>query len=471
MYKKSDLLLTVLHVPMDVLAIVAAFIISYWLRGAGSEIYKLPFDEYLAMVYQSVPIWVAIFVLQGLYTRRYQFGTLRNISRLAITVLAAWASFMVFLVFTKSEQTLVFPRLMLIYILILGFLFVFAGRVILRLGQYVARTLGVGRRRMVVMGKSKSAKSLELALQNTRDPGIQFIKRLNLLAPKELLRQIKRHQVDELIIADTTISENQTLEYIISVQNVGVVCHLAPNMFEVQASNVLFDTIAGTPLVTFRQTPLDGWGRIVKRLLDIGLSFFVLIVLSPVLLIVAAAIKLTDPGPVFYRHSRISRGGKKFQVYKFRTMLARYCAGPGFSGQSELEIYRDLGRQDLVAEFLRDHKVKDDPRVSSIGKFLRKTSLDELPQLVNVLGGELSLVGPRPIVEAELARYGRWASYLLSIKPGLTGLWQISGRNDISYDERVRLDSHYVQNWSLGQDFIIMIKTAWGLFGGRGHGY
>jgi lipopolysaccharide/colanic/teichoic acid biosynthesis glycosyltransferase len=182
--------------------------------------------------------------------------------------------------------------------------------------------------------------------------------------------------------------------------------------------------------------------------------------LSPILLLIALIIKVTDPGPILYGHKRISRGGKKIKIYKFRTMMTKYCVGPGYNSKSEIEIFQELGRSDLIEEFKRDQKVKDDPRVTKIGKFLRKSSLDELPQLFNVLLGELSLVGPRPIVEDELKRYGRWASYLMSIKPGMTGLWQISGRNDVSYEERVKIDIHYVQNWSLWQDFVILIKTA-----------
>lgn len=469
MYKKSDLLYTVLHVPIDILAVIFAFIVSYWLRGNGLEIYRLPFSDYQALFYPAVPIWILIFALQGLYTQRHLFVSLQNLFHLAVSVLAGWASFVVYLAFLKTEQTLVFPRLILIYVLIFSFLFVLIGRVILRCIQFLLRSIGLDRTRLMILGQGKIAQTLEDELKEGREPGVQFILHSARIEPNELVKELRQNKINELIISDHTLSDNQVLEYIVAAQNAGVICHLVPNMFEVQASNVLFTTLAGSPLLTFRQTPLDGWGRIAKRILDIVLSCVGLVVLSPVFLIVALLIKLNDNGPVFYRHTRIQRGGKKFKVYKFRTMLTKFSTGQ-FRGKSELEIFQELGREDLVEEFKRDHKVKDDPRISRIGKFLRKSNLDELPQLINVLRGELSLVGPRPIVEAELEKYGRWSSYLLSIKPGMTGLWQVSGRNDITYEERVQLDTHYVQNWSLWRDLAIILKTFAVMLGG-GNGY
>ncbi len=471
--KRTDLIYALFHIPIDVLAITTAFIVSYILRGYqgnGIEIYHLPYNDYLHFVNVAVPLWIFVFMLEGLYTSRYLFGTLQNLSRIAVSVLAGWASFVVYLTFLKTEQTFVFPRLMLLYILILGFVFVFAGRLLLRFIQFLVRSAGIGRRRILLFGQGKGAENLEQVLQNYNDVGIKFVKRVEQLTITELEAEIKKYKIDELIIDDNTLKDNEVLDYLRVAQKYGVVCHLVPNMFEVQSSNVLFHTLAGTPLLTFRQTPLEGWGRIVKRVLDIILSILTLVLLSPVFLLIAIIIMISDPGPVFYPHERIARGGKRFKIYKFRTMILKYCTGSSFNPKSQIDIFKELGREDLIEEFKRDHKVKDDPRISRIGKFLRKTSLDELPQLINVLRGDLSLVGPRPIVEEELSRYGHWSSYLLSIKPGMTGLWQVSGRNDVTYDERVQIDIHYVQNWSLWQDFVIILKTGLTILG-VSHGY
>jgi exopolysaccharide biosynthesis polyprenyl glycosylphosphotransferase len=344
---------------------------------------------------------------------------------------------------------------------------VYGGRLILRAIQFLVRSIGYGRTRLLLVGSGEQAEALEEGLLNRSDASVNFIKRIDLESPEAMTRAINKYSVDEVILAPKGASDNQLFEYVLTAQNNNVICHMIPNVFEIQSSNVLFQTIAGTPILTFRQTPLDGWGRIVKRIIDTLVAGIAIILLSPLILIIMLLIKITDPGPVLYGHKRLSRGGKKIKIYKFRSMMAKYSVGPGFNKKTEIEIFQELGRPDLVEEFKRDQKVKDDPRVTKIGKFLRKSSLDELPQLFNVLRGELSLVGPRPIVADELKRYGRWGSYLLSIKPGMTGLWQVSGRNDVSYEERVKIDTHYVQHWSLWQDVVILVKTALIVVGGK----
>lgn len=470
MLKKHDLIYAVLHIPFDVIALGGAFVLSYWLRGNGNEIFKLPYSDYLNLAYLSIPIWLVLFAVQGLYSGRNLFASLSNVTKLALGVLTGWASFVVYLAFVKTEATLVFPRLMLIYILIFSFLFVFGGRIILRIVRSIARWLGFGLRNMIVFGDGELAESVEANFKSQPEAGTVFVDRIGSMAPEGLSKWLKAHRIDDVIIADHHLGDNQIMDYIIAIRDTGASVHIVPKMFDVQTANVVFSTLAGYPILTFRQTPLEGWGRVVKRVIDFIVSIVGLIVLAIPFLLVALVIWLTDRGPAFYRHTRISRGGQKIEVYKFRSMYLKYCTGGEYSGKSQIELFTEMGREDLIEEFKRDQKVKNDPRVTSIGKFLRKTNVDELPQLINVFRGELSLVGPRPIVEDELARYGRWGAYLLSIKPGMTGLWQVSGRNDITYDERVQLDNQYVQNWSLWQDFVIVIKTFVKVLGG-GDGY
>ena len=241
-----------------------------------------------------------------------------------------------------------------------------------------------------------------------------------------------------------------------------------PNQFGMFATNAEFATIAGLPVIEIRRTPLDGWGRIVKRLFDVFGALLGMIVLSPVYLVIAIISKLTDPGPVFYSHKRVSRSGTPIQVYKFRTMTYKWSPRPGYKYTTAEEALIGMGRPDLVEEFKKSQKLENDPRVNAFGRFLRRSSLDELPQLFNVLRGDLSLVGPRPVVEAELERYGDQAAAFLSLKPGITGMWQVSGRSDIGYDERVKLDIYYVENWSLLLDIQILIKTLLIILRGRG---
>ena len=203
-------------------------------------------------------------------------------------------------------------------------------------------------------------------------------------------------------------------------------------------------------LLTMRNNLARPGLQLIKRCFDLSTSIAVLIVGSPVLLWIAAKV-LASGRPIFFGHRRVGQNGKHFLCYKFRTMAVNADV-----------LLKDLLERDpqARAEWDRDFKLKNDPRITSIGHFLRKTSLDELPQLWNVLKGEMSLVGPRPVVDAELERYGNQVDFYLEAKPGVTGLWQVSGRNDVSYDTRVYLDAWYVKNWSLFNDIVILLKTV-----------
>lgn len=190
--------------------------------------------------------------------------------------------------------------------------------------------------------------------------------------------------------------------------------------------------------------------RVPKRILDFVLSASVLVLLMPILAAIALAVKLESRGPVLFGHDRVGQNGRMFKAWKFRTMVV--------NGDQVLEKHL-LTHPEAMAEWTRDHKLRNDPRVTRVGKFLRKTSLDEVPQLWNVLSNEMSLVGPRPIVEAEIPKYGSSYGLYTRVKGGVTGLWQVSGRNDIAYEERVKLDSFYVRNWSVWLDLCILYRT------------
>ncbi len=474
MNKKIDLLYSFLHVPADIIALILAFISAYWLRGNGLEIFNLPYAEFLNQLYIIIPIWVLLFIFQGMYTRIRLFATLQNIIPLALATLSGWAGFIVYLVFTRPDQTLIYPRLLLLYVLVFAFVYVFAGRLILRIIQFVARLLGIGKRRVIIIGEGKIAEALEGAFIAKQDASIHFIKRISADEVESLDKEIKKYAIEEVIIADQKVKEETVLSIIAIAHRLGIECHAIPNTFEVQASNVLLSTLAGFPLVTFRQTPLEGWGRIVKRMIDMVVSAVALVVLSPIFLLVALIIKITDPGSVFYTQDRVARNFGKFKVYKFRSMKMKYCTH-GHNGNNrttEQIMIEDFQRPDLAEEYRTHKKIKSDPRVSAIGRFIRKTNIDELPQLINVLRGDISLVGPRPYLAEEVVEYKKHPTTdLFSIKPGMTGLWQVSGRNDASFDERVRFDTYYVQNWSLWQDFIIIIKTISSLIFGENRGY
>jgi exopolysaccharide production protein ExoY len=208
---------------------------------------------------------------------------------------------------------------------------------------------------------------------------------------------------------------------------------------------------AGTPFVNSDQNPAAlPIGGLVKRSFDITAALGALLIFSPIFLMIMALVKFTDSGPAFYGHTRVGHNGRLFKCLKFRTMAT--------DGDELLQKYL-RENPEAAEEWRKTRKLKDDPRVTIVGKVLRKLSLDELPQLLNILRGEMSVVGPRPVVDDELKVYDSFAVYYLRTRPGLTGLWQISGRNDVSYETRIAFDTQYVQNWSLFRDIAIIVKT------------
>ena len=216
--------------------------------------------------------------------------------------------------------------------------------------------------------------------------------------------------------------------------------------------------MAGVPLVEIKTTPLEGWGRIAKRIFDVFISLLLILFFSPLLIIFAVLIKLESHGPVIYKNERVSKEGI-FNLFKFRSMYLQYCIGPEYqNNQTAFDFERELIQRQNTKEG-PVYKIRNDPRLTKLGKFIRRWSIDELPQLVNVLFGTVSLVGPRPHQPREVALYQRHHKKVLAIKPGITGLAQISGRSDLSFEEEVKLDTYYLENWSLWFDLVIILKT------------
>lgn len=223
-----------------------------------------------------------------------------------------------------------------------------------------------------------------------------------------------------------------------------------PDLFQMSLSHVDIDDLGGIPLIGIKSVSISGWNLALKRAMDVVFASLCLILLSPLMLVIAALIKLDSPGPAVFKQTRIGRGGRPFTVFKFRSMHE--------GAELEKESLTDLN--EAVGPFF---KIKDDPRLTKLGQLLRRSSLDELPQLYNVLRGEMSLIGPRPALPSEVERYQEWHKKRLQTWPGITGLWQVSGRSKLTFDEMALLDIYYVENWSLLLDLQIALKTipAW----------
>ena len=270
-----------------------------------------------------------------------------------------------------------------------------------------------------------------------------------------LERGLQAEPIDEIVFAVTRKKLDEMKQIFLYCEELGIRARVAMNFFQNRVARIEIEQLEGIPFLTFTTTPSDETQLAFKRLLDIAVSSALLLLATPVILFAALCIKLTSPGSVLFKQQRVGLNGRGFTLYKFRTMIA--------DAHERRREVRHLNEMNGPV-----FKMKGDPRVTPIGRVLRKFSLDELPQLWNVLKGDMSLVGPRPPIPEEVASYHRWHRRRLSMKPGLTCLWQISGRNEIDFDRWMQLDLQYIDNWSPGLDLKILLRTIPAVLSGRG---
>ena len=334
-----------------------------------------------------------------------------------------------------------------------------SGRLLRRAGQ---------QRRAVLIGPAKHTDDVASKLSDDVDMAIQVIGSLvvrptdhsSVHVPamglvSDLPQLLDAQQVDELIITDPAFPQDLVLDVVDQAHQRGVHVRIAPSTMEILVQRAEFLPGQAVPLFELRPPVSEGLDFVVKRTFDLVVSMVILVVISPLMLAIAAAIRLTSPGPAIYRSRRPGVGGVPFDCLKFRTMLQ-----DAELQQGELEDLNEAGG----AIF----KIRDDPRVTRVGKLLRRLSLDELPQLLNVLNGQMSLVGPRPLPQRDYDRLEEWHKKRYLVLPGVTGLWQVSGRSDLDFDDMVRLDFLYLEHWSVSLDLSILVKTIPAVFGRHG---
>lgn len=331
------------------------------------------------------------------------------------------------------------------------------GRATLRARSSLERTVVVGAGEVGQLVARKLARRDDVDVlgfvDSTAPPPNPLMPLPHLGPPAALPALVTALDVDRVVIAFPSERDENITELVRSLDVLSEVrIDVVPRLFEVLGVKSVALGVEGVPLVNVSAPRLSPVSRILKRALDLALAVVAVVVLAPFLLVAAALIKLDAPGPVLFRQRRIGRGSKPFDMYKFRTMVADADAR-----KAEYAHMNKFVREGVDA---RMFKIPGDPRVTRIGRFLRRHSLDELPQLINVLRGHMSLVGPRPLVPEEDKHVERWARRRLDVRPGMTGLWQVLGRNDIPFDEMVRLDYQYVREWSLGTDLLLLARTV-----------
>ncbi len=457
----------------DLAAVGLAFRAAYFFRfQANIPIFRLDVvpsaDYYMNLVYILIPGWLVLYFMTGLYNRQNLLGGTKEYSQIFY---ATSTGMLLVIIAGFLGPNFVIARGWLVVSWVLAFLLTSLGRLALRRGVYLMRQNGYFISPAVIIGANEEGQLLAEQLVNWQYSGLNILgfvdygeeqptTRINNLPVIGNIRNldtlIKSYGLKELIVASSAVTRDDLLA-IFNKYGVAedVNLRLSSGLYEIITTGLEVKEIASVPLVNVNKVRLTGVDSWWKHILDYGMAIPLLILLSPLYLLIALAIKLDSRGPIIHRRRVMGVNGRTFDAFKFRTMHV--------NGDEILDRYPEKKE-----ELSRTHKLKDDPRITRMGKFLRKVSFDELPQIFNVLRNEMSLVGPRMISPPELKDYSQWGMNLLTIRPGITGLWQVSGRSDVSYQERVRLDMYYIRNWTVWLDIQIMFRTIPAVIKGKG---
>jgi exopolysaccharide biosynthesis polyprenyl glycosylphosphotransferase len=478
MKNNISLIYNVCLVVGDFLALVAAFIAAYILRIkldfgiANTPIGPTSGKTFIGVFLAVLPFWIFIFALLGLYNNSIYEKRFQEFGRLLIGSFIGLL-FVIFWNFIADKP--IFPaRLVPIYGFALGFVFLVVIRNIARFVRGRLFSYGIGLTNVLLVGDTAATRELLTWLASRRSGyrvvGVVGSKRLLAAQGVALYASfddfLKHHRgaLHGIIQTELYAEEARNAGILTYAQERHISYRFVPGNTELFVGNIEVELFRSSiPVLHVHHTALFGWGRVVKRLFDLFAGGSALLLLSPALLVLAVLVKLSDVhAPILYKPKRTGRYGNNTVIYKFRSMYGAY------SDMSPEQGFAKMGRPELIKKYRNNgDQLPDDPRVTPLGRFMRHTSLDELPQLINIVKGDISLVGPRPLDPFELEQYDK-KNLILAVKTGMTGLAQVSGRRDISFEERRKLDLYYVQNWSFWLDLIILVKTIRVVLGGRG---
>jgi exopolysaccharide biosynthesis polyprenyl glycosylphosphotransferase len=458
---------------LDAALINLAFLGAYWwryglqwFREVEPE-FRQPYGVYVPMILTLMGILLASYWLDGAYAARLGRAWLDEMYSIFRGTLAGIATviFFIFLFYGSFYSRLIFFYGGIWIVMLLGL-----SRAIERGVQYWLRRRGIGVTRALIVGAGEAGRALMRSLVAGPDCGYQVvgfvddmpergtsgIGRFKALGGTDRIPElVSEHGVDEVIIALPWMAHRKILAIMGQCERQRVRVKIVPDLFQLSLSQVDMNDINGIPLIGVKEPSIRGHNLVIKRLLDVTVSSVLLILLSPALALIALLIRLDSPGPVIFRQTRVGRGGRPFTCYKFRTMHEGADLAVG-----QLAAHNE-GSGPLF-------KMRDDPRRTRVGRWLRKGSMDELPNFWNVIKGDMSVVGPRPALPKEVEQYLPWQQRRLEAAPGITGLWQVNGRSEMDFEEGVLLDIYYVENWSPLLDLRIMLKTIPAILMGRG---
>ena len=457
--KYTNIILPVLLIVTDYIAIICAEGFAFWFRNSfvGNNSLHISWLNFLVVF----PLLYIIFLnIEQLYNRRAQFWQI--IQKLFVTSCYAITAIIILLYIARIAAST--SRMFIAVFWLVSFILLVIFRYIVKKVLEKCQLLQVP---VLIIGAGKTA---ELLVQGIKDDAGMGYKIIGLLEDNKVEqgilekypvlgkftdaeKVITKYNIQHVFIAAPGLEQGKLTQLIYKVQPLVKSMGVIPNLIGVPMGGIEAESLFNEKLMLLRlknnlAKPVN---RYIKTIFDYVLTITGTIAISPILIVIALWIYKDSPGPVIFKHRRIGKNGKEFNCYKFRSMC--------IDAKEKLE---ELLKNDpqAKAEWEKDFKLKNDPRITKSGAFLRKTSLDELPQIFNVLKGEMSLVGPRPIIRDEMARYGEYIGDYLMVKPGITGMWQVSGRNDTGYKERVQLDSWYVRNWSVWLDVMLLWRTV-----------
>lgn len=451
---------------LDLLLIIGAFYIAYIIQPVELKA-NYPVYRYLWFVLTAGLVWFINLKMQNVYA---SFRTRKITEELKLVLRAGLYTFiMIYVLVYFLKISYLDDQFVLIFSFYSTFL-ICLGKLFLMLFFRYVRKKGYNYKHVLVVGTGERTGKFIETINNNPQWGLRIIglvdKNPDKLGQKvhgievigileEVSNIIRNRIIDEVVFVVPRLWLNEIESPIHECETLGIKVTLMLDLFNLRISKVQISKLGDLPLLCFETVFMQEWQLLVKRVVDILISLISLIVCMPLFFIIAVLIKLTSKGPVFFRQIRNGINGREFNLIKFRTMVVG----------AELRKKEILGLNLMKGPVF---KAENDPRLTKIGRFLRIASLDEIPQLINVLLGDMSLVGPRPALPEEVYKYEDWQRRRLSMKPGITCIWQVSGRNKIDFNEWMKLDLYYIDNWSLGLDFMILFKTIPAVLLGKG---
>jgi len=471
MIKEKEDVLKKTVLLLDAVLISGAFFAAYFLRAYFHAFYKwdlfpkwsvaenpVSLSEYLVVLFIVVPLWCLMLHINGMYS---SMRTRKFYELIWIVLRASFFAVLSFGLVAFFFKMMFVSRLFFIIFVGLSLVFLVSEKLLLLVVIHRMRKKGVSLRQILIVGTGRRASNLihvikkhpewgfEIlgAVDDEPGRGIKKVDSVDVIGPIEELSQILHtHAVDEVMFVVPRSRLDYIEEALLTCETEGVKATVAGDLFDMRIARSRSSELNGIPLITFETTVAREWELFAKRVVDFVLSGLGILILGPVLMVFAVLVKVTSRGPVLFKQKRLGLNGRIFHLYKFRTM---------FLGAEE-----DLSDIDVVHDSNSPEFKKRKIRyITPVGRMMRKFSVDELPQLFNVFVGHMSLVGPRPVVPTEVSQYKPWQRRRMSMRPGITCLWQVCGRNKVSFEEWMKMDLKYIDNWSPWMDFKILLKT------------